>query len=159
MLEHSTQFRDQGATVQVADARHLKLPSSRFALVFSSLGDSFNLRGFWREARRVLRPGGEILFSAPSFEWAEYYRAKYQESRYEAAMFETRSAGKAYVDSYVLPVEEQRKLIADAGLRPVAVQHVTLGELATARISPKLLSPQGASLRIVTGFAAVKSAP
>jgi|SRR5580692_2003756 SAM-dependent methyltransferase len=130
----------------VCDARQLSFISGGFDIVVSSLGDPYNTPSFWEEAARVLRVGGHVLFTAPSFDWALKFRGAT-----DTAEFVTSDGSEILVPSYVVPDHVQSQMIEAAGL--VLVEGGTVedtGLRATPR-SPRL-RPGG----IVSGYLAEK---
>src|SRR5271169_4259006 len=73
MLRYSSSSSSR-CEMLICDAQRLPLTSSKFDLVFASLGDPYNCPSFWSEADRVLRPAGHVLFTSPSFDWARQFR-------------------------------------------------------------------------------------
>ena len=74
MLAYSAAWFRRGARPVIADALRLPIRSACFGLVVASLGDAYNDPQFWSEVSRVLQPGGVVLFTTPSFEWAVSFR-------------------------------------------------------------------------------------
>jgi SAM-dependent methyltransferase len=130
----------------VCDAQQLSLPSESFDVVVSSLGDPYNTPLFWGEAARVLRVGGHVLFTTPSFDWALKFRGATH-----AAEFVTSDGSEILVPSYVVPDHEQSQMIQAAGLVLVEGQTVEDTGLRVTQRSPRLRPG-----RIVSGYLAEK---
>lgn len=130
----------------VCDAQQLPFISGSFDMVVSSLGDPYNTLAFWREAARVLRGGGHVLFTSPSFEWAFKFRGEV-----DTAEFVTSDRGEILVPSYVMPDDEQSRMIEANGFMLVEIKTVEDSALRTTPRSPRL-RPGG----IVSGYLAEK---
>jgi SAM-dependent methyltransferase len=132
MLRYSL---DQGTSAElvVCDAQQLPFTSNSFDIVVSSLGDPYNTIQFWNEAKRVLKKGGHVLFTTPSFEWAQQFR-----NGEKRAEFEMSSGEVLAVPSYVLSEEDQCVLIRNSGLTPVRISQVDENQLKNTPRSPKL---------------------
>lgn len=145
MLRHSL---DHGirAELVVCDAQQLPFTPNSFDIVVSSLGDPYNSIQFWKEAKRVLKRNGLVLFTTPSFEWARKFR-----NSDDYAEFQVRSGKFLAVASYVLSIENQCALISSAGLSPIRISHIDDSQLKATPRSPKLRP--GA---IVSGYMARK---
>jgi SAM-dependent methyltransferase len=152
MLAHSDRWRDLGAKTVVADAEQLPFDDQEFGLVVASLGDPFNTPAFWREGRRVLRHAGRLIYTAPSFEWAESFRSRNQEPP-DAAEFVLADGSRIRVQSLVLAESDQVALINKSGLRVVGIYHVLLAALGSEPVSSKLNLP--ATIPFVSGYLAV----
>jgi len=74
MLEHSRAFSVPGQTPIIGAATALPLSQESTDFVASFLGDPYNVSEFWREVFRVLKPGGQFVFTTPSYEWASAFR-------------------------------------------------------------------------------------
>ena len=132
----------------VCDAQRLPLASSSFDLVFASLGDPYNTLPFWREAARVLRPAGHLLFTSPSFEWALQFR-----NGCNTAEFVVSNGRAIAVPSYVESDDAQQRMIEACGLTLVEIRAVKDTELRSTR------TPRSPKLRpgpIVSGYLARK---
>jgi ubiquinone/menaquinone biosynthesis C-methylase UbiE len=152
MLAHSDHWRDLGAKTVVADAEQLPFDDREFGIVVASLGDPFNTPAFWHEGRRVLRHGGRVIYTTPSFEWAESFRSRNQEPP-DAAEFILADGSRIHVQSLVLTESDQVVLINESGLRVVGIYHVLLAALGSEPVSSKLNLP--AATPFVSGYLAV----
>ncbi len=130
----------------ICDAQQLSFISESFDIVVSSLGDPYNTPSFWREAARVLRVGGHVLFTSPSFEWALKFRGGA-----DTAEFVTSDGGEILVPSYVKPDDEQSRMIEANGFILVDIRTV---EDTALRATPR--SPRLRPGRIVSGYLAEK---
>jgi SAM-dependent methyltransferase len=156
MLRHSMLFRGNQVHSSVGDATQLDMKSNSVDFMVSCLGDPYNLPLFWEEVHRVLRPGGSIFYSTPSFEWAHAFRIK-QNHASCAAMFELRDGRQIFLPSFVYPVKEQIKLIEQNRLRVAHIQGIPISELRNQTLSPKLLLERGPDASIVTIYIATKT--
>lgn len=150
MLAYSSGWSQKGVHTVVAPADEIPVASASTSLVVSSLGDPYNQPSFWREANRVLEPGGYLIFTTPSYEWAAEFRSSSGPAMLAAAEFETADGDHLFVPSYVYPEHEQTIHIKEAGLRLVEITHVPLSWLA-GRISSKLRVVER-DTSIVTGY-------
>jgi ubiquinone/menaquinone biosynthesis C-methylase UbiE len=114
MLSYSDEWRLAGATLLLADACALPVPDGSVDLLVASLGDPYNLPGFWREVARVLQPEGRALFTAPAHEWATRFRAP---ERQATAEFVRRDGAVLLMPSLTPSVAEQVAMIEAAGLK------------------------------------------
>jgi SAM-dependent methyltransferase len=131
----------------VCDAKQLPFASDRFDLVVSSLGDPYNTSEFWQEARRVLRPGGYILFTSPAADWAERFR-----SGIRRAEFTTADGRVVSVPSYVEPDDAEKRLIESCQLDLVEAQTFDDSQLRRTARSRKLRAGV-----VVTGYLVQKN--
>ncbi len=156
MLSHSSSWRARGAQLIVSDAERLPFAPETFDLVVASLGDSYNGLAFWREAHRILKPAGRVVFTTPSYEWAATFRgANAGRTEFGRAEFVLANGRRVVVPSSILPERQQRRLIERAGLVVDEVGDVRLPALSDTPISPKLLaSPADPVLR---AYRAIKS--
>ena len=157
MLAYSAAWFRRGARPVIADALRLPIRSACFGLVVASLGDAYNDPQFWSEVSRVLQPGGVVLFTTPSFEWAVSFRERSPEA-IVTAEFEIMNKTSVLVPSAILPEERQTEAIERVGLRVASVGHVELRALDSHSVSPKLMPERGPHARVVTGYRAFKLA-
>jgi SAM-dependent methyltransferase len=130
----------------------MPFPDASVSLLCSSLGDPFNTDQFWAEAARVLRPTGHLIYTTPSWEWAEGFRRRQQEPP-DAAEFLLRDGRRVLMPSLVYPERDQIALIESCGLIVADVYHVLRNALRDHLVSAKL---ERGRLRtpIVTGYLA-----
>jgi SAM-dependent methyltransferase len=132
----------------------MPLQDNSVAILVASLGDPYNEPAFWREAHRVLKPGGVVLFTTPAYEWAEKFR-RASNSAPDLAEFKLANGRLVGVRSLVQSEDDQLDMIKDSGLEVVKVAHATVRDLAGVRLSSKLvIDGHGDHLRIVTGYLA-----
>jgi SAM-dependent methyltransferase len=148
MLAYSEPFVRPGVELLLGDAEHLPLPDGDASVVISVLGDPYNTPAFWREVRRVLRPGGRALYTTPSFDWSVAFRGGA-----DAAEFDRADGDELALRSVVLDPERQSSLMAGAGLRVLERWDVPLAVL-TGPISAKLDVLPGPSAPVVTAYLA-----
>ncbi|HTD37533.1 MAG TPA: class I SAM-dependent methyltransferase [Candidatus Limnocylindrales bacterium] len=157
MLRHSQSWIDAGARAIVADAEALPLDGGGVALLVASLGDPYDGQEFWSEARRVVRPGGQVFFTTPSYDWAVAFRRSNQDSPFDRAVFALADGRHIAVPSFILPREQQCEVIAKAGFRTDEVVDVPLSAIAPAARSAKLMSERGEGASIVTAYRALRT--
>lgn len=149
MLAHSQPWLEQGATGIVADASSIPFPDDAFELLVASLGDPYNTPEFWAEAKRVVRPGGRIIFTTPSYEWASWFRTRQQEPP-DSAEFLLSDGRKLRVPSYVQSESDQISTITSAGSQTIGIYHVLLAALRAEHVSPK--AEVSGTTPLVTGY-------
>jgi SAM-dependent methyltransferase len=153
MLEYSQRFRMAGATLLLADAENLPIQDHAFDLLVASLGDPYNKLAFWFEAARVIKPGGSILFSVPSYDWAMCFRGRtFLEFGFASAEFELKDGRHVLLPSYIYPEGDQRIIIEKAGLKVVEVRHILIKDLQGQKLSTRLCAERGPEGRVVTGY-------
>lgn len=153
MLGYTLGRLNGNAQFVCADARKTGVPNETVDLLISSLGDPYNDRAFWTEAGRILSPGGQILYTTPSIDWAIYYRA---DDESDKAVFTTSTGQEVAVPSYVYTRAEQFELISSAGLTDITIEDFSLKDLSSSSVSPKLKVSGIENYPIVTGYSAVK---
>lgn len=90
MLEHSREWFPN-AQYLISDARRVPLPNASQSLIVSSLGDPYNDEAFLSEVRRLLRPGGHFMITAPSEAWASAFRSNEHSRAAEFVLLDGRS--------------------------------------------------------------------
>jgi len=145
MLTHSTHWRRSGARTALATSDALPVRDGEVGLIISSLGDPYNEPAFWREAARVLIPGGRVLFTSPSYDFAHALR-----NGAHSASLLLGDSGATTVPSIVLSEDEQRAMIEDAGLSLVSVTHFKRGDVPST--TPDDLDCLGPNNSVVTCF-------
>lgn len=126
MLAHSEGWRRFGASLTICDARSIKRSDASVGLLIASLADPYNDPAFWAEIQRVVRPGGTVLVTIPSFQWAARFRATHGDVEViSEAEFILRDGRLISVPSFILPLYEQVQVMEDAGL--MIVQFESLG--------------------------------
>jgi SAM-dependent methyltransferase len=152
MLAHSRAFSIPGMQSIIGAASMLPLRQNSIEFLASSLGDPYNVLEFWREAYRALKPGGTVLFTTPSHEWATAFRKGLSAELKTKAEFVLGDGRKLYVQSFILPEEEQLKLMAECGFQLVDRSSVRVSDLGDSPLSPKLLVKGSKELVMVSGY-------
>lgn len=150
MLRHSACWREDGAHLILSDAARTPLRDRSISSLVASLGDPFNVLAFWREAARILRPEGQVLFTTPSYEWSSIYRSPEETTR---AVFDLKDADSLAVLSVILPPAEQVAMMECAGLSLKAVED-SPSVAARTPLSPKLVirgAPVGSVATLYVG--------
>jgi SAM-dependent methyltransferase len=151
MLAHSQEWGRKGARLIVANACRTELPTATFDLIVAALGDPYNSEDFWREVVRLLRRGGVCLFTTPAPEWATRFR---QPEFRSYAEFVIADGTSLLVPSYIPTLDQQIRMITDAGLAVIEVGCLNAEQLSGTH-SPKLLVNEATKpLPIVRGFVA-----
>lgn len=154
MLAHSARWHEKGAGLVVGDAEHLRSWAPPTECVVASLGDPYNTMCFWEQLGSLLPPGGAVIFTLPSYEWAGRFRRADQASQHTAE-FVTRSGQVLSMPSYIPPLAGQVEIIENAGLIVVDFEAMGRAALGSDAISPKLLgsTPEDS---LVWGFVAIR---
>jgi SAM-dependent methyltransferase len=142
MLMYSKRWADQGARLEVAAASALPVRDGSVDLLVASLGDPFDCQSWWAEAARVLAPRGQVVLTTPAAGWATGFRGAVDEPS-ASARFVLADGAVVDVPSYVREPDQERMLIAGAGLRVTAEDAVLRSDLPTP-VSAKLdwLAPE-----------------
>lgn len=154
MLGYSSKWTAKGALLTVADATRLPFENDAIDLGVASLGDPYNEAAFWAEISRVLAPGGSLLFTTPSYEWASLYRrVNGADSVPSTAEFTLLNGSFVRAPSMILAADSQISLIDDTkNLKVSDTKAYTFSQLPQRNISPKLLVTMDADLPVVTGY-------
>lgn len=111
--------------------------------IFGSLIDPYNTEEFYREALRVLRPGGRLVFSVPDIEWVRYNRTK-EGIQQQVAILSLADGSGARLPSYVYENNEQIAMLDQIGFQDSWRYPVRLEDcVARDQISPRFLKPDG----------------
>ena len=157
MLAHSERWKTCGAVLAISEARSINRADGTLGLLVASLGDPYNVPEFWLEVCRVIRPGGAVLFTIPSFEWAVRFRAAgVSTQKLHEAEFELRDGRVVSLPSFILPLEEQVKMMEKAGLMLVNFESLGADALPTDRRSPKIDVFASDASSLVWGFRAIR---
>jgi len=152
MLAYSAQCATNGAHLLLADvSRGIPLGAQTVDVAVASLGDPYNLDTFWSEVQRIVRPGGRVLYTTPSHEWAARFRLS-ESCELNAAQFALASGETVCVPSFIYPRDQQAELMGRHGLVVEAIIDVSTAQLIDSQVSPKLLvlaNPRGS---VVTGY-------
>lgn len=105
--------RTSGQVIQ-AEASDLPFGDESFDGVFGSLADPYNQPPFYKEAWRVLRTGGRLLFSVPDVRWVRFNQHREAVSE-PVAILRLSDGSSVTLPSHVYEVEEQINLVRAAG--------------------------------------------
>lgn len=153
MLGYSAVLHAVMLHLVLGDATQLPYRDECLDLVVSSLGDPYNVPALWEEIHRVLRPGGKAMFTTPSHAWSSEFRRDTRSHEHDAE-FVIDGGTAICLPSFILPNEQQVRLIETAGLMVVDVVSSSISGLRSNTISSKLGdAPDGL---IVTGYRAVR---
>lgn len=149
MLAYSQEWERRGARLLCAPAHDVPLPAASASVIVASLADPYNTPGSWKEITRLLEPGGRVIFTTPSWEWAQLQRGGTP-----AARFTLRDGREVTAPSHVPTESGQREMIEREGLEVRERAWVRCEELETP-LPPKLagLPP---STPLVTAYLAVR---
>jgi SAM-dependent methyltransferase len=156
MLRHSAHWLKEDAHAILGDAALLPLRSCSLQLLVASLGDPFNSQAFWLEASRVLEPGGRLIFTTPSYQWAERFRSTMKQDQ-QKAEFDLADKRRVYTPSFIYQEEKQASMIEAVGLTLKQVDRFPLAALRSNRISWKLREPLTAGDSVALAYLAVKA--
>lgn len=150
MLEHSRSFASVQVCLAQADADSLPYETSSFDMLVASLGDPYNALSFWTEAHRVVRRGGLVLYTTPSFEWVSCYRL-FAKKPIDSAEFEISDGSVLHLPSRVLPIAAQIDEMESVGFSGITLRHVALSDLSSP-IATKLQVLRSSMSSVLTGF-------
>ena len=152
MLAYSSSSpRGSAVFLAGADARSLPLRDGSADALVSVLGDAYNETAFWREAARVVRPSGFVVFISPSYEWVTSFRGDVFP---DVAEFELGDGQLVAVESLICSQAEQVALMAEAGLCVIEIVGVPRWQVEEP-VSPKLLGIPP-DYPIVSGYLATR---
>jgi trans-aconitate methyltransferase len=154
MLRYSDRYASMGASLLVSDARDIWRSLSNLALVVASLADPYNEPAFWKSVFKCLAPGGEVMCTLPSFQWARIFRGR-THSPIEVAEFTLRDGQRHFLPSFILSLSNQVAMVEDSGLVITHFEALTVESIAIGtRLSPKLLAANDPSMPVIYGFTA-----
>ena len=154
MLEHSRNAFGENNYYVVSDAIHLPVLSASVDLVVSLLGDPYNVPDFWREASRIIRPGGRLLFTTPSWEWANAFREGNERESGDSALFILANGDEVYVPSHILSKSRQIELAESFDFFLIMnhdVSHEQIS-LVSENLSRKIEGYLDRNVPVVTGY-------
>lgn len=153
MLAYSLKWEKKGAKLLIADARCLRLQEDSLDLLIASLGDPYNNSEFWQEVHRVLKPGGEVIFTTPGYKWASLFRSSL--NSLNTAEFTIAGGALVQLPSLVYESSQQTHLIESACLKLVENFSVGLSQLKHP-VSPKLHFDELNQNGVITAYRAIK---
>ena len=157
MLAYSERWVSSGCKLSIADAHSLPREDGSVALLVAGLGDAYNVPEVWREISRVIEPGGKVLFTIPSFQWAARFRLdKFGGGNPFEAEFQLRDGRVVTVPSFILPLDEQIRMMEDAGLMIVNFESLGAEALPPIDRSSKLDVFSCDASSLVWGFKAIR---
>lgn len=151
MLSYSKRWSSTSTHLVLSDAMNLPFSDHSVDLLVSSLGDPYNLPEFWDEVYRVLTPGSIALFTTPAYSWARVFRTKSHRD-FTAAQFDLLDGGSIDLPSWINPVREQIEIIEKSGLKVVETSTVSISEIGSNHLSPKLMIERGPGAEVVEGY-------
>jgi SAM-dependent methyltransferase len=103
-----------------ADATNIPLFEGQFSTVVGFLSDAFLGLSFFREAHRMLKHGGGLILTTPSYEWGEALRGT-EEPRRSEARFKTVANQQVTVPSTLVPTEQLKSMLRYCGFAQIVV--------------------------------------
>jgi len=155
MLSYSRPWAGAHTYLVLNDATRLALADNRCDLLVSSLGDPYNVQAFWDGVCRVLKSGGLMIFTTPADAWAKAFRTN-SHSDLSLAQFDLRDGESVDVSSWIYPKEKQIEIIEKSGLHFLERSVVTICEIGSTELSPKLMLERGSEAEIVEGYLITK---
>jgi hypothetical protein len=125
MLRHSADWEKSVAEIRVLDATKIAESGVRSDVLIASLADPYNTPAFWQGVKAALNPHGLVIFTTPSFDWADNFRSAHGLKGRHLAEFKSPKFGSFFVDSNVISLSEQIAQMCSAGL--VVVDFKALG--------------------------------
>lgn len=157
MLAYSECWETYGATLAISDGCSIDREDATVALLVASLGDPYNVPEFWVEVCRVIEPGGAVLFTVPSFQWAARFRTdRGSAQRIDEAEFELLNGHCVNVPSFILPLEKQVTMMESTGLMVVHFESLGAEALPPDHLSPKIDVFSSDTSSLVWGFRAIR---
>jgi SAM-dependent methyltransferase len=156
MLAYSKSLADDKTRFELVAASNLPVEAATVDLVVSSLGDPYNDKKFWEEMQRVLKKGGLVFFTTPSFNWAKAFRPD-DEFNKTTAEFELQDSRHVFVPSFIFSKKQQTDLLEETGFHLEDYKQVSLIDIKTTKLSPKLLvEDMNLNQNIVEGYKVTK---
>lgn len=134
-------IRSNGLRV-LGDATNLPFAAETFDGVFGSLADPYNVPDFHREASRVLRPNGQLMFSVPSVDWVRHNQHR-EGLAGVGAVFRMQDGAEVRLPSFVYGHAEQQAQLEAAGFCDVVRCPVTWRELGDREVSARFRDEAG----------------
>ena len=156
MLEHSHAWFVRGAHRKIASAEDMQLHGESIDTVVSVLGDPYNTAPFWTQVASILKPGGVVILTTPSFEWASAFRSRETVEKQHTAEFQLKDGRRISVPSIVLREAEQVAVMRQHGLRVIETKDVPLSAIGSALLSQKLRVLESVERPVATGYVARK---
>lgn len=145
----------------LGDAEAMPCGSSSFDLLVASLSDPFNTPQFYSEARRVLSPGGSLVFAVPDYEWVRFNQRRGGIGE-DSAAIRREDGSIVIVRSLVFAQRQQEEMLQRAGFAQTAVQSVSFSDLTPrCKIPPRFLDDSGEliSQNIITVYSSQRPNP
>lgn len=156
MLKNSNQLENYYNNKLITDIENTKsiknLNLEKFDLIVAILADPYNSSGMWESIKSIIAENGLVLFTTPSYEWAQMFRKDQQSELYEVAEFRTQEGKTLYVRSVVLNEENQVILCNQSGFKVSSISRLTVNSIVDQTLSPKLRSAQDQDIPVVTGY-------
>jgi hypothetical protein len=135
--EEMLRWSEPNFDMRLRDVERESIGVLEFDWIFSVLGDPYNSLATWKNLHAALKVDGQCVFIVPSYDWAYKFRLASKDEKQDFARFLTSKGEVVFLRSLIVEPEEQVRMIADAGLSLVSVDHVLVGDLPHIR-SPKI---------------------
>lgn len=136
MLSYSFRWANKGARLLQGNSMALPFQLKSLDAIVASLGDPYNEPKFWGELERVLKPGGAVLFTTPSYEWKTKFR---EDNMQDFAEFILKNSEHVITRSWIFDEESQIQTIERAGFLVEKIDAVKANTLTETNLSPKII--------------------
>jgi len=122
-------------------------------LAICNLGDPYNTKNFWLQLSRIVKDQGNVIFTTPSYEWSQSFRANHQNGNLVSAEFATKN-GVKHVPSFIHSNKTQSKMMDRYGFQIQSIEKLALNRLSSNNISEKISSSIDKREGVVTAYIA-----
>ena len=127
--------------VTVASAFHLPLPDAICEGVYSILGDPYALPQYFREAHRILKTHGRLLYIGPTYVWGRTLRVELGID-VNLTEFKTRDGDVIQAPSFLYEPKEMEQLLVSAGFSRIFHNELRLPKkVRSPSVTPHILIP------------------